>query len=297
MNSIKIFLASSEELKADRDQFEINLSRENKKWRLKNIFLDLIKWEDFFDAVSATGLQDEYNQSIKNADIFIMLFHTKVGKRTEEEFQVAFKQFKEKKKPYLYVYFKDTGKDQKKENSVIDFFKKLDVLRHDVTRYDNTDRLFLHFINQLDKLYEKDHFLLLKNIRELLKIEEYEQSIRLLKNMKEDRPLDPLVNYYLAISLLKGRPPQILRPSEAESICRHLETACNSDDPKAHYFCLWAFVKNDFHASNGIRIQEPYIEDILNAAKQYPLDAEAASEMSIFTKIDFDIIHYLYEYS
>jgi hypothetical protein len=73
----KIFLASSEELKKDREQFEIFINRKNKDWIAKGIFLHLIIWEDFLDAMSQTRLQDEYNKAIRECDIFVMLFLVK----------------------------------------------------------------------------------------------------------------------------------------------------------------------------------------------------------------------------
>ena len=93
MQTKKIFLASSAELKADRDQFEILINRKNKDWVARGVFLELVIWEDFLDAMSKTRLQAEYNNAIRDCDIFVMLFCTKVGKYTEEEFEVAFKQF------------------------------------------------------------------------------------------------------------------------------------------------------------------------------------------------------------
>ena len=64
-------------------------------------------WEDFLDAVSQTRLQDEYNKAIRECDIFVMLFFTKVGQYTEEEFETAFGQFKATNKPFIFTYFKD----------------------------------------------------------------------------------------------------------------------------------------------------------------------------------------------
>ena len=75
----KLFLASSSELKEDREQFEIFIGRKNKEWFAKGVFLDLVIWEDFLDAVSQTRLQDEYNKAIQECDLFVMLFFTKVG--------------------------------------------------------------------------------------------------------------------------------------------------------------------------------------------------------------------------
>jgi hypothetical protein len=61
MQTQKIFLASSSELREDRREFEIFLNRKNNDWVEKGVFLKLIVWEDFLDAVSKTRLQDEYN--------------------------------------------------------------------------------------------------------------------------------------------------------------------------------------------------------------------------------------------
>jgi hypothetical protein len=74
----------------------------------KGIFLELVLWEDFLDAMSQTRLQDEYNKAIKECDIFIMLFCTKVGMYTAEEFETAFGKFKENNKPIIFTYFKET---------------------------------------------------------------------------------------------------------------------------------------------------------------------------------------------
>ena len=83
---IKIFLASSSELQGDREQFEIFINRKNKEYIKQSIFLELVIWEDFLDAMSATRLQDEYNKAITDCDVFVSLFKTKVGRYTEEEF-------------------------------------------------------------------------------------------------------------------------------------------------------------------------------------------------------------------
>lgn len=150
MQTKKIFLASSRELKADRDEFEIFVHRKNKDWVAKGVFLELVMWEDFLDTVSQTRLQDEYNREIKRCDLFVMLFHTKVGMYTAEEFATAFGQFKATHKPFIFTYFKDNGAAT--EASVTDFKNKLNALGHFYTRYDNVDALKLHFTGQLDKL-------------------------------------------------------------------------------------------------------------------------------------------------
>ena len=57
MNTKRLFLASSAELSEDRKEFEIFVNRKNKDWVGKGVFLELVVWEDFLDAVSQTRLQ------------------------------------------------------------------------------------------------------------------------------------------------------------------------------------------------------------------------------------------------
>ena len=51
MKTVKIFLASSAELVDDRRTFEIFLSRQNKNLIKDGVFLELVIWEDFLDAM------------------------------------------------------------------------------------------------------------------------------------------------------------------------------------------------------------------------------------------------------
>ena len=153
----KIFLASSAELKEDRIAFEILINRKNKTWKDQGVRLELIVWEDFVDAMSQTRLQDEYNKAIRECDIFVMLFFTKVGQYTAEEFETAFGQFKATHKPFIFTYFKDapisTGSaDMKDLTSLLAFREKLAALGHFCTVYKNIEGLQLHFLQQLDKL-------------------------------------------------------------------------------------------------------------------------------------------------
>jgi len=157
MNNIKIFLASSAELKTDRDQFEIFINRKNKDWVNKGAHLELVIWEDFLDCISKTRLQDEYDKAIHECDIFILLFSTKVGKYTEEEFQTAYDLFLETGNPKIYTYCKEQinnqdSPDPQDQKSVINFQKKLQELGHFQTNCQNTQDFLLHFTQQLDKL-------------------------------------------------------------------------------------------------------------------------------------------------
>jgi hypothetical protein len=55
MQQKKLFLASSAELKEDRDQFEILINRKNKDWVGKGVFLELVVWEGQVNGFTAVS--------------------------------------------------------------------------------------------------------------------------------------------------------------------------------------------------------------------------------------------------
>ena len=155
--NVNIFLASSSELKDDRNNFQILISQLNDEWGDRDIYFKLTIWEDFIDSMSAEGLQQEYNKAVEQCDIFLMFFFTKVGKYTSQEFETAFTQFQLNKKPRIYTYFKEayisTGQINQEIISMLEFKEKLVQLNHYVTVYTNIDYLKWHFSRQLEKIY------------------------------------------------------------------------------------------------------------------------------------------------
>ncbi len=153
---IRLFLASSSEMKIEREQFEIFILRENKRLIRKNVFLELILWEDFIDTVSQHGLQKEYNKAINECEILVSLFFTKVGIYTEEEFDVAYNQYKVKGKPLIYTYFKnsitDVSNSASGNDSLIKFKSKLRNIGHYITTFESISDLKYQFKMQLDKV-------------------------------------------------------------------------------------------------------------------------------------------------
>jgi hypothetical protein len=163
MNEIKVFLASSSELRSDRDGFEQFVGRLNQEWVKRGLFLKLVMWETFLEVLSKTRLQDEYNKAIRESDLFVMLFFTKVGKYTQEEFETAFGQFKATSKPLILIYFKDgqisTAAANKQDlMSLWAFEERLEALGHFQSHYTSVDQLNLHFQQQLDKLLTEGVF-------------------------------------------------------------------------------------------------------------------------------------------
>jgi hypothetical protein len=155
-----IFLASSSELRADRDAFELYFRQQNDQLRSEGIYLEVVRWEHSLDAMSKSRLQDECNEKIRKCDVFVSLFFTKAGRFTEEEFDVAFGQLKNSDRPLLYTYFKNA--DVKIGNLELDeltslrtFMAKLKNLGHFPTEYTSTEELKLHFRDQLPMIRGK----------------------------------------------------------------------------------------------------------------------------------------------
>jgi tetratricopeptide (TPR) repeat protein len=165
MQTKKIFLASSEELRDDRVAFELMIGQLNQEWVPRGTFFHLIIWENFIDAMTKEGLQQEYNKAIQGCDIFVLLFFTKVGRYTSEEFETAFGTLRDRKGPIIYTYFKDalvlTGDIDESIVSLLEFKKKLGALKHYYTRYRSAEELKWLFSRQLDKLYGDSHGLTL----------------------------------------------------------------------------------------------------------------------------------------
>ena len=156
----KIFLASSEELKDDRRAFELMLARLNQQWRQRELNFDLVVWENFIDAMSREGLQREYNEAVTESDVFVMLFFTKVGPYTLEEFNTAFADLAGGSGPKIYTYFRNdyvlTGDLDEKVQSLLDFKVRLKTLKHYPTYYRNTEDLQWQFSRQLELLFGND---------------------------------------------------------------------------------------------------------------------------------------------
>ena len=150
---IKVFLASSNELIEDRQAFELSVSRKNSELIRKGVYIEVVLWENFLDAMAKTRLQDTYNDAIRQCDLFVLLFWTKVGKYSEEEFTTALTQFRTRGKPLLFTYYKDAPPpDGILDPSLERFQARLKELGHYQTTYTQTEGLLRHFDGQLDKL-------------------------------------------------------------------------------------------------------------------------------------------------
>jgi tetratricopeptide (TPR) repeat protein len=150
MKTIKVFLASSEELEDDRIKFGNLIRKLNEIYQKRGIQIKLFEWEDYDAAYNGMSKQQEYNEQICDSDIFLALFHIKAGKYTIEEFNCAAEEFKKHASPKIYTYIKKLEPGET-ESSELKSFKDslLKDLGHYWCNYNNTDTMLLHFVMQL----------------------------------------------------------------------------------------------------------------------------------------------------
>lgn len=154
MKEIKVFLASSEELKYDRLAFSDLIRKLDNIYEKRGIRIKLFQWEDFDAAYNDKRKQDEYNEYIKQSDLFLALFRTKAGQFTVEEFELARDEHREKGLPKPHVYCRDLEQGETEDATLTEFKQRLFAeMGHFFARYKNEDGLNLHFVMQL-QLFE-----------------------------------------------------------------------------------------------------------------------------------------------
>ena len=151
MKTIRIFLSSSIALREDRDAFVNFLNRIQLHFETNNYNIQLVTWEDL-PIREGVRAQDEYNEAIRQCDIYMVILSTKVGKYTLEEFEIASGEFRKRGLPLL-AYFKEL-KGHEISKDIKSLQNRLDEQGHFWGEYDTNDRLHLDFALWLD------HFLL-----------------------------------------------------------------------------------------------------------------------------------------
>jgi hypothetical protein len=59
--TINIFLASSNDLKEERDSIDLMIAKENEHLEKESIRLELVRWEDMLQSFQPTSFQDSIN--------------------------------------------------------------------------------------------------------------------------------------------------------------------------------------------------------------------------------------------
>jgi hypothetical protein len=116
MKKIKLFLASSlEGLEKDRKELGAFVDDLNDRYKSYNIYFHLITDDD-----SEKILIKEAEKS----DLFYIIFHGEARDQALEEFDAAYKNFIDKKKPRITTYFKKVDNGEPSQN-VKNFMERL----------------------------------------------------------------------------------------------------------------------------------------------------------------------------
>ena len=149
MKTIKIFVASSDELREERLELSDLFAHLNSVFKCRGVELEISKWEFLDESMSHLRKQEEYNREIKTCDMCLVLYWTKIGDYTREELEVAYNELQAGRKPYkLYIYFKEVGEIGK---DVMEFKAGFERhYGHFYCKYENIDTLKLRFVLQLE---------------------------------------------------------------------------------------------------------------------------------------------------
>lgn len=146
--TIKVFLASSEELMDERDKFGNLIRRLDDRYQKRGIQIKLLRWEDMDPACyNNVRKQDEYNAWIRQSDIFVCLFYTKAGDYTKEELEVAQKENERRHLPKVMIYMRDLQPNDVEMANLVEFKHRLaNELHHYWGHFPTTDKLHLDFV-------------------------------------------------------------------------------------------------------------------------------------------------------
>ncbi len=149
---ISIFLASSAELRKDREKFADFVMDLQKHYSKRGLGFQLEKWEYLDPAYNGRRKQDEYNDVIKKSDVFVALFHNKAGRYTLEEFDLAVQECQTRQLP-LFIYFREQTFFDKLKNGTAGLkpiTDRIAKLKHFWGSYGTNDKLHLDFVLWLD---------------------------------------------------------------------------------------------------------------------------------------------------
>lgn len=147
MRTIKVFLASSEELKDERDRFGDLIRQLCDIFLPFGIYIKLFRWEDKDPCYNNVRKQDEYNAWIRQSDIFVCLFYTRAGEYTLEELNVAKQESEQRKLPKLMIFMRDLKPDEMEDANLTLFKRRVDEeWKHFWRNYPTTDKLHLDFV-------------------------------------------------------------------------------------------------------------------------------------------------------
>ena len=151
MKTIKIFIASSNELEKER-LLMASLANELST-RLEKVGIQVIavEWESLDASMGEDHKQEEYNEKLRECDMCMVLYWTKFGMYTKTELDTAYHEKIAGKNPQkVWVYFKEKESPDKQPTKELKEFRDSFPTKygHFYTPFANFDTLKAHFLLQ-----------------------------------------------------------------------------------------------------------------------------------------------------
>jgi len=148
MKTLKIFLASSNELQTEREMMAALANSLNTVLEKQGVNVIVVQWENLDASMGVNHKQDDYNEKLRECDMCMVLYWTKFGMYTKIELETAFNELKAGHNPKkVYVYFKE---DDSKVSDELKVFRDSFPTKygHFYTPFSNFDTLKAHFLLQ-----------------------------------------------------------------------------------------------------------------------------------------------------
>ena len=154
MKNITVFLASSDELKNDRNSFHSLVASLDEIFEPRGYRIRCRRWEDFSAFCTGSRTQDDYNRIVRASEICICMFHRKAGEYTIEEFNQALDEYvKSQSHPKTFVYIRALIEGEMEDEALKRFKEDLfDRVGHYWCNYATDDAMKLHFVMQLERI-------------------------------------------------------------------------------------------------------------------------------------------------
>ena len=149
MKTFKIFVASSNELKNERQELAKLANSLNNVLEPLNTHVIMVEWEDLDASMGVAHKQEEYNTKLRECEMCIVLYWSKFGIWTKQELDIAYSELRAGNNPKkLYVYFKNGG-DKAPTPELTEFRESFDKnYGHFPSDFENFDTLKAHFLLQ-----------------------------------------------------------------------------------------------------------------------------------------------------
>ena len=149
---VRVFIASSDELTPERNEFDTLFAHLNTIFEARGISLKTDKWEFLDSSAGPLHKQEEYNRVLKTCDICVVVFWQKFGDYTKAELDVAYNELCAGRKPTkLYIYFKEPGDMSAEMQAFKESFDKEYSYGHFYGKFSTLDKLQLDFVLQLER--------------------------------------------------------------------------------------------------------------------------------------------------